>query len=105
MLCVFFRSIDTHEEGDHHRNDHDLPAPEVDPGQSIAEHSRLKQALQRVVDTRKHRVTYERENHRAGVQHPDSTKAECTLCVHKALDITGRQAFDGVIIGTEQELR
>ena len=52
------------------RHDDQLPAPEVQPGQRVAEHPRLEQPLHRVVDAGEADVPAEREDHRVGVQRP-----------------------------------
>ena len=53
-----------------------LPAPEIEPADEIAEHPRLAQPLQRIVNAHEHPVADERENHRVGVQRADAPESD-----------------------------
>ena len=52
------------------RDDDQLPAPEVDRAERVAEHARLAQPLQRVVHADEDGVAGKGEDHRVGVQRP-----------------------------------
>ena len=59
-------------------HDDELPAPEVDRAQAVAEHARLAQPLQRVVDADEHAVADEGEDRRVGVQRPQPCRTTAT---------------------------
>ncbi len=57
-------------------DDDQLPAPEVEVAERVAEHARLEQALARVVDGGEDRVAREGEDGSVGVQRPQAAKRE-----------------------------
>ena len=61
---------------DRRRDDDQLPAPEVDPAQQVAEHPRLAEPLRRIVDRGEDRVAGEGEDHGVGVQGPQPAEGE-----------------------------
>jgi len=60
---VFLRGGQAERQRDGSGDDDAVPAPEVEPAQGVAEHARLAQPLQRVVDPHEHAVADEGENH------------------------------------------
>ena len=58
------------------RDDDRLPAPEIEPAQEIAEHPRLAQPLQRIVDAHEHAVADEGEDHRVRVQRAEAAEGD-----------------------------
>ena len=71
LPCVLPR-----DEGERRRHDQELPAPEVDLRQDVAEEARLQQPLHRVVGAREDDVPAEREDDRVRVQRPEPAERE-----------------------------
>ena len=63
QLGVFLACGITQRQCDRRGNDDGLPAPEVHPAQCVAEHARLAEPLQGIVDPHEHAVADEREDH------------------------------------------
>ena len=74
QLGVLARLRDPQWVSDDCRHDDRLPAPEVDLGQRVAEHSRLQETLHRIVDAGEADVAGEGEDHGIGVQGTQSTE-------------------------------
>ena len=75
-LGVLLRLRDAEGQGQRRADDDQLPAPEVDPRQQVAEHPGLEEPLRGVVDRREDRVAGEGEDHRIGVQRPQPPEGE-----------------------------
>ena len=71
-FSVFLAGGEPQRQGDRRGNDDCLPAPEVEPAQKIAEHARLAQALQGIINPHEHAVAHKGEDHGVGVQRTQS---------------------------------
>ena len=71
---VFLAGGQAERQGDRRRNDDRLPPPEIEPAQGVAEHARLAEPLQRIINAAEHAVADEGEDHGVGVQRADAAE-------------------------------
>ncbi len=76
QLRVFLAGRVTERQGEGRGDDDELPTPEIERAQKIAEHPRLAQPLERIINAGEHPVADEREYHRVGVQRPDPAERD-----------------------------
>ncbi|MNF83485.1 hypothetical protein D3C84_658100 [compost metagenome] len=75
QLGVFFRAGPAHGQADGGEDDHQLPAPEGEGGQSVGDQADLAGALHRVIGGGEQCAAPEREDHRIGVQRAQTPEA------------------------------
>ena len=74
QLGVLLARGQTQGQRDGRGDDDGLPTPEVKPPQTVAEHPRLAEPLQRIVDAHEHPVAHEGEDYGIGVKRPQPAK-------------------------------